>query len=36
MGRIVVVELGNVAAARRREVCIDIVDRLTPSERAAL
>lgn len=25
-GRIVVVELGNVAAVRRREVCIDIVD----------
>lgn len=26
-GWIVVVELGNVAAVRRREVCIDIVDR---------
>lgn len=27
-----VVEFGNVAAARRREVCIDIVDGLTPDD----
>lgn len=36
MGRIVVVELGNVAATRRSEVCIDIVNGLTPGERATL
>jgi hypothetical protein len=28
----VVVEFGNVAAARRREVCIDIVNGLTPDD----
>lgn len=27
-----VVEFGNVAAARRRDVCMDIVDGLTPDD----